>query len=223
MASKLMKPMASVDTNSEFISTLIAADPRLLVDIDDTTRQRTKALLLKNAAELGATAPYLQLRSPAHILGACLKEFGEAIMLSEMGTFVDWVVSNSPDVPGFVSDCAAAPTIFGRIFAGYLERASSSQWATSNPFAQALPALDQPLGTILSDADAFKLVVAVVKGAEWNGFGPLEITNQQFSSLPTLRQKAKSYIASNSVDAAAILVACNVSANLATFVATYIP
>ncbi|MEJ0076856.1 MAG: hypothetical protein WDO17_15670 [Alphaproteobacteria bacterium] len=223
MTTALMKPMASVDTNSEFISMLIAADPRLLPEVDNITRQRTRALLLKNAAEFGSIAPYSQLRSPAHILGACLREFGEAIMISEMGDFVDWVVVNTPDIPNLISDCANAPNILSRLFAGYLERASSSQWTTSNAFAQAVPPLDPPLAAVLTNADALKLVAAFVKGADWNGFGPMEIAGNQFAALPLIRQKAKSYTTSNPTEAQAVLVDRGIFVGLADFVLKYIP
>ena len=58
------------------------------------------------------------------------------------------------------------------------------RWDVSNPFSAALPAMDSALADTLNDEDAFRMAAAVVKGANWNGFGPMEIANCKFASVP---------------------------------------
>ncbi len=67
-----------------------------------------------------------------------------------------------------------------------LTQFSSDQvrWDVSNPFSAALPAMDSALADTLNDEDAFRMAAAVVKGANWNGFGPMEIANGKFASVP---------------------------------------
>ena len=223
MTKNLVEPGCSDEKNAEFFAMLVACDPEILTSLKAGTKLRYQALLLKNAAALGLAIPYPQLRNPAHVFGACLKVIGEEFMLTEMKDFTNWVVEESPNAPEFIVSMSKSPKVFAAIFAGYLQRASSSQWAISNPFAAVAPSMDNPLASVVSDQQALQFLAAIVRGAEWNGFGPMELANDAFSSLPKLKAKAVVFAAgSTGPPAAAILKAQGVELRYEDFVAKYL-
>lgn len=223
MIKHLIEPKSSEEKNAELFSMLTTCDPEILVSVKAGTKLRYQALLLKNAVALGVSVPYPQLRNPAHVLGACLKIVGEEFMLTEMKDFTNWVVEECPYAPEFISSISKSPKILAAIFAIYLKKASSSQWVISNAFASAAPSMDSPLAVALTDQQAFQLLASIVRGAEENGFGPMELANNAFNSLPDLKAKALAYAAkSTGPPAATILKAQGVQLKYEDFVAKYL-
>lgn len=209
------------DAHAQLVAMLISSDPSLLLSLTLATRMRVGALLLKNANATGIAVPYAELRNPAHVLGACVAVLGEAFMTSHHQEFVDWVIDKAPYAPEFVSAIKTSPSLMGELLKHYVARASHSQWDQSNPFAAALPAMDPALAAALSDEDAFRMVAAVVKGADWNGFGPMELANDKFASVPALKAKAVSFAAANPVAAETVVSSFGLHIALPAFVSKY--
>lgn len=218
----LLDPKSSDIGFAELFSMFVACDPRLLVDLEVGTKLRVRTLLLKSAETVGVALPYLQLRHPAHVLGSCVAELGEAFVLSEMKDFSDWVMAMTPYSPELLPALAQAPSLLGRLLGNYRDRAASSQWNTSNPLAWALPALDAPLAAASSGEDAFALLVAVKKGAEWKGNGPAALANDAFRTLPALKAKAYAFAMANPSAAATIHSGQHLDVAYATFLSDYL-
>ena len=217
-----LDPRSSNAQFAEFVSMLVASDPILLSSLETGTKLRVKTLLMLNAQAAGVSLPYQQLRHPAHVLGSCVVQLGEAFVLAELKDFSDWVVAKAPYTPELLPTLAHAPDIFGRLFQNYLARASSSQWDASNPFAAAVPALDAPLAALTTNEQAFKLLASVMKGAEWNGHGPRALINSSFDTLPALKVKAQSFAAANPAGAATALAERQVTIGCAEFLSDYL-
>jgi len=217
-----LDPRSSDPKFAEFVSMLVASDPILLSSLGPATKLRVKTLLMLNADAAGVALPYQQLRHPAHVLGSCVAQLGEAFALADFKEFSDWVVAKTPYTPELLPALAHAPDLFGRLFQNYLARAGSSQWDASNRFAAAVPALDEPLAALITDEQAFKLLASVMKGAEWNGHGPMALINSSFSTLPALKVKARSFAVANPAGAAAVLAERQVSIECAEFLSDHL-
>jgi hypothetical protein len=214
-------PKAANDMHAENIAMLITSDPWLLQSLSLVTRMRVAALLLKHANTIGTGVSFTELRNPAHVLGSCVSALGEAFMVTHYKQFVDWVIDKAPYSPEFVGTLRSSPTLLKELTDQYLKHASHSQWDVSNSFSAALPAMDSALAGALSDEDAFRMVAAVVKGADWSGFGPIEIAKGKFGSLPALKAKAVSFSAVNPGAAAAVIASFGLSFTVPSFVANY--
>lgn len=149
-------------------------------------------------------------------------KFGENFALSELKDFSEWVISATPYTPELIPALAHAPQLFDQLFQNYLIRAKSSQWSISNPFAAAIPALDAPLAALITDNQAFELLASIMRGAEWKGHGPMALANSSFSTLPTLKIKAKTFAAADPTGATAALVAQQVEIGLADYLANHL-
>ena len=166
--------------------------------------------------------PTNNLGTPAHTLGSCVAELGEAATLADLKDFCDYVVASTPYTPELIPTLGSAPDLFGRLFNNYLARASSSQWGDSNPFAVAVPALDAPLAALVTDEQAFKLLAAIKKGAEWSGHGPRALVNTSFATLPALKLKAHAFANADPAAASALLEKRNVEVTLVTFLSDHL-
>ena len=204
IVSGFLDAKSSIDAHAELVAMLLSSDPSLLLSLTPATRMRVEALLLKNANATGIAGPYAELRNPAHVLGASVAVLGEAFMTSYYKQFFDWVIDKAPNAPEFISAIKTSPALMGELLKRYLARASNSQWDQSNPFVAALPAMDTALAAALSDEDAFRIIAAVVKGADWHGYGPIELANGKFTSIPALKVKAVLFAATNPVAAEAV-------------------
>ncbi|MBR1366346.1 hypothetical protein [Bradyrhizobium ottawaense] len=214
-------PKATNDVHAENIAMLIAVDPSLLVALSPATRMRVEGLLLKNANTVGTGVPFTELRNPAHVLASCVSVLGEAFMIANYKQFADWVISKVPYSPEFVRSLKTSPTLLKTLADQYFKRASHSQFDVSNPFAAALPAMDSALAEVLSDEDAFRMVAAVVMGAYWNGYGPMEIANGKFASMPAVKAKAAAFVTANPTAAQTAISSFGLPFTLPTFMANY--
>ena len=217
-----LDPKSSDAKFAELVSMLVTSDPMLLSSLGPGTRLRIKTLLMLNAHAAGVALPYLQLKHPARTLGSCVAQLGEAFVVAELKEFSDWVLAKTPYTPELLPALTHAPGLFGRLFQNYLARGSSSQWDESNPFAAAVPALDAPLAALITDAQAFQLLAAIMNGAEWSGHGPRALVNSSFDTLPALKGKAQSFAAADPAGAAAALAGRQVNIDFATFVSDHL-
>jgi len=207
--------------NAEMISQIATTDPEIIGQFSQATKLRCRPLFLTNAQTVGVHGVYNELRHPAHLLGAAVSKLGGAFMLAEYGDFTNWVVAQAPRAPDFITALAQADLLFTQLLDQYLEKAAHSTWDISNPFATALPSMDVPLATSVSNEWAFKLVAAVARGAAWNGFGPLQITNNRFNDVPVLKAKAIAHTQADAAGAALALAAAGVQVDLPTFITDY--
>ena len=222
IVKQLIDPKSSNVSNAEFFSTLVACDPKILTILEIGTKLRIRTLLQTNAETFNVLRPYLELRHPAHVLGACLAVLGESFMLSEMNEFTNLIVAKAPYSPEFITAVTGSPKIFASLFERYLAKASSSHFDTSNAFARAAPAMDEPLANVATDEQAFRLLAAIVRGAESGGNGPVRLAGAAFNAIPALRAKAKVYVVTDPNSATVILHDLNVVTDFANFISEYL-
>ena len=221
--AKYLFDKKSSDANyAQFFSTLVACDPAILTVLETGTKLRIRTLLCNNATVAAAWGLYQELRHPGHVLGNCLEILGEEFMLAEMNDFTMQIVAKAPYAPEFVAVVARSPGLFVSLLNRYLDKASSSQYETSNSFARAAPAMDDPLAIATTNEQAFRILAAIVRGADHGGNSPRALANSAFSSLPALKAKAKAFVTTDPDPAATILSIQNVNADLPAFISTYL-
>lgn len=65
--------------------------------------------------------------------------------------------------------------------------------------------MDVALGASVSDEEAFWLLAAVAKGADWGAYTPIALRDAHFQALPVLRSKALAFVAVDTNKAKEIL------------------
>lgn len=215
-------PKATTDKHATLIMQLVATDPGILDKAPPATRARIAALLLSGGKEVGVAVPYAELRNPAHVLASAAKELGEAFMLANFKDFTDWVIEQAPTSPEFISAIASSTTLFSQLQLRYRTQAAHSQFAESNSFAGLLPGMDATLGDSISDEDAFWLLAAVAKGADWGAYTPIALRDAHFEAVPQLRAKALAFVAADTSKAEEILSEYHLAESPAEFTSKYL-
>lgn len=215
-------PKATTDKHATLITQLVATDPVILDKAPPATKARIAALLLSGGKSVGVTVPYAELRNPAHVLASAARELGEVFLLANYKDFTEWVIEQAPTSPEFISAIAGATTLFSRLQLQYRAQAAHSQFAESNPFAGVLPGMDAALGASVSDEEAFWLLAAVAKGADWGAYTPIALRDARFQALPALRAKALAFVAADPSKASEILDGYNLAESAADFSTQYL-
>lgn len=215
-------PKSSNTANAEFLSMLITCDPASVPAFDSGTKLRIQALLMSNAQAVGVRAPYQELRQPAHVVGESIRILGEAAVIAELKQLLDWVVNAAPYSPEFIATLTNAPSVWAALFKKFVENAGSASFDVANRFASAAPSLDETLASKISDAQAFELVAAVVRAAEYNAWKAIGLANNEFASLPLLKAKARAYAGKDAKGAQAILSAQYISKAVGLFKTEYL-
>lgn len=215
-------PKATTDKHTTLITQLVSADPVILDEAPLATKARIAALLLNGGKSVGVSAPYAELRNPAHVLASAVKELGETFLLANYKDFTDWVIEQAPTAPEFISTLSGATTLFSRLQLRYREQAGHSQFTESNAFAGVLPGMDAALGASVSDEEAFSLLAAVAKGADWGAYTPIALRDARFQVLPALRAKALDFVAADADKAKEVLDGYHLVESPAAFSAQYL-
>jgi len=222
LVKSFLTPKASKDVHAAVVTAMVSSDPEILSALTPATRIRVAALLQKNAETLGVKTPFAELRNPAHALAASVQALGEAFMTSNFKDFTEWVIEQSPTSPEFIKGLSAAPSLLQDLQKRYRAQASHSQFDVSNAFAALLPGMDSALALVSTDEDAFRLLAAVARGADWGGYGAIELGSNKFKTLPDLRKKGVAFLAADATDAAKAVEEAGLWDGLAKFEAKYI-
>jgi hypothetical protein len=222
IVKSFLTPKASKDVHAAVVTAIVSSDPEILGVLPPATRIRVAALLQKNAEALGVKTPFAQLRNPAHALAMSVTALGEAFMTSNFKEFTEWVIEQSPTSPEFIKALSTAPGLLATLQKRYRAQASHSQFDVSNAFAALLPGMDTALETVSTDEDAFRLLAAVAKGADWGSYGAIELASNKFKELPELRKKGLAFLAAQPLDAAKAVEEAGLWDGMAKFLAKYI-
>ncbi len=176
------------------IGRLIAADPKLLIGLKPEIVIRMKALLLKDT-ESPATKAITKLSHPANRLGRMIKELGEEQVLAEYHEVLEATLSRFPYNSVLLSNLTDAPQVVKMLLKIWAVNARSSTFDVANAFAIGLSDIDESIDDLITDKDAFELMVGVNEAADWNAHSSKDIRNTHFSSAPNFSAAANRYIA----------------------------
>lgn len=222
LVKSFVTPKASKDIHAATVTAMVSSDPEILAALNPATTIRVAALLQKNAEAVGVKIPFGELRNPAHALAVSVEALGEAFMTTNFKDFTDGVIEQFPTSPEFIKALAAAPGLLATLQVRYRAQAANSQFDASNAFAALLPGMDCSLAAVSTDEEAFRMLAAVARGADWGGYGAIELASAKFKALPDLRAKGEAFLAAKPAVAAKALEEAGFWEGMAKFVAKYV-
>jgi hypothetical protein len=198
LAKQLVKAKAINSEYNESIAVSIAADAQVLRGMEPITRVRVNALLVKWTKDTKPTVPVTRMKHPLRVLIAMTNDLEEAEIFPDYTDFVQataaafwWNVelTRALKPKGGVRDI---------IIKEYLTRAGSSEFATANTFAKALPDLDNRMSKELSSLESLTMLAAICNAADTGAWDAQAMRNQKFATVPKLRAAALQEIDKNS-------------------------
>jgi hypothetical protein len=223
LQSKLITPKVDNAAFAGVITQTISANGRLVAALNSTTVVRVRAVIAQKIEETTGAVSESKLIHPTSALGSIAASIPEADLLTTYRPEFDALFAKRTQSPFVVKLVKEKPALLSLYFPHVLARAGSSTFETAKSFANAIDSLDQPLAALLSDEQAFQIIVAVVRTANWGTWAAKGLANAKFSDAPQLREKALRYVGANKTAAAAYATAdLSLTTSADDFIASYL-
>ncbi|BDW88650.1 hypothetical protein [Thalassospira tepidiphila] len=190
---RLVKEKADDTDFSNLIVRVASANPRVLDGHDKTTLLRLRSVLDSAVEDVKPSVAVTQLSHPVYLLGAMLDILGTKKVLNYFKDFAEGTALKYR-YSGTLVQLLNDPVELKNLWLSSLkEDAGSSTFDTANRFASNLPDIDELLPNLIKPKDAFELVVAVCRAADWGAFLSQGLRSNRFSAVPKLRDMAIQY------------------------------
>lgn len=213
--SKLDKPSANLALQTKLVTSkaddadyqdvilqVISANGKLISGLSVTAIGRLRAILATKISELTSALSETKLIHPTSALISISSSIPEPDFVTTFKPELEALFdkrAHSEFVVKLVKDKSSLKPIYLPIL---LAKAGSSGYATANSFSNAVEALDAPLSELLTDEQALYLIVAIMKAGNWGAWSAKAIVSAKFAGVPSLRSKARVFIAANEAIAA---------------------
>jgi hypothetical protein len=112
------------------------------------------------------------------------------------------------------------PKLTGRLVESWKQSAGSSTFDVANKFASSIQEVNLAVGPLLTDKDAFEIVVAVKQAADWNAFEAKSLVNSKFSDAPKVVEAAERYTLDHNSLAESYVVSKSIAESIEDFLET---
>lgn len=203
LQSKLITSKADDATFSGVITQAISANGRLVAGLNTATIVRVRAVIAQKIEETTGAVAESKLIHPTSALSSIAATIPESELLATYKPELEALFAKRAHSTFVVKLVQEKPALLSLYFPHALARASSSTFDTAKTFANAIDSLDKPLAELLSDEQAFQIIVAVVQAADWGTWAAKGVVDAKFSEAPLLRAKALAYAGVNKTAATA--------------------
>lgn len=203
LQSKLIAPKADDSAYEDLITQVLSANGKLFVDLNATTVNRVRAVLVKKIADTTGAVSESNLIHPTFALTSIATAVPEIQFVTIFKPELEALFEKRAHSQFVIKLVQDKPSLLPLYFPLLLAKAGSSDFGTANAFSNAVESLDQALSALLSDEQAFELIIAIMKAARWGAWSATGVATAKFAGTPLLRAKALSYVATNKVVAAA--------------------
>jgi hypothetical protein len=189
ICKKLIEDQSHDPEYGLWIGRVISAAGTILKDLKAGAPARVRSLLVANT-EKPPSRVVTRLSHPATQLASMLSGLGEEAVLKTYEPFVAATLQRYPYASPILDVLGDAPKVRDRLIEIWLENAGSATFDTANAFAAAAPELDDYTEANLSEEKAFRIILAVIKAAEWNARTSKRLRTNRFLSMPKIREMA---------------------------------
>lgn len=190
---KLIGPKADDATYHDLLTQVLSANGKLVSGLNVTTIGRIRAMLAIKISEITSTLSETKLIHPTSALISISSAIPEEDFVATFKPELEALFekrAHSEFVVNLVRDKLSLLPIF---FPTILDKAGSSDFATANSFSNAVDKLDGALSELLTDEQAFQLVVAIIQAAGWGAWSAKAVVSSKFAGTPLLRSKAVAF------------------------------
>jgi hypothetical protein len=205
LRDKLIALRADDADYHDVIVQAISVNGKLISDIRGTPLERVKSILAKKISEVTSALSESNLTHPTAALVSLAEAMPEADFLAIFKLEIEALFkkrAHSEFVVKLVKDKSSLIPIYLPLL---LEKAGSNDFATANAFSNAVEALDNSLGEILTDEQSLQLIVAIMQAANHGSWSAKAALSAKFAGISTLRSKATAFITSHEADAANLI------------------
>jgi hypothetical protein len=178
----------------------ISINPALLDSLSPTALSRLKKIIADNTQN---TPNSSSISCPANLFDNILNKNKPFLITLEAET-VGFLNKHSylPISPNIAQ---ASDTIWNQYIKILLQKAETSSFDTANNFSRQFPNIDAAVSNIAIEIDLLKLVIGVIKAAEWGAWHPNTVVTSKFETFVKTKEKVVHFCNSNKTEVETIL------------------
>lgn len=205
LQSKLIGPKADDAAYHDLLTQVLSANGKLLCDLKGTTIERIRAMLAVKISQITSALSETKLIHPTSALISIASAVPEADFVATFKPELEALFEKRAHSEFVVKLVREKPSLLSIYLPILLAKAGSSDFATANSFSNAVDKLDESLGALLTDEQAFKLVVAITKAAAWGAWSAKAVVSAKFAGTPCLRSKTLAFAAADEAAASSYI------------------
>lgn len=169
----------------------------LIIGLSDTCLHRIKLILTTRIKDVEATINETQFSHPTAVFVSLISSLDEIYLLEVFEDELKALFENHPYSNYLLKSLRGRQKIFNLYFSYILKKAGSSTFAIANKFITAAEEIDKKLSTLMSEKQAFEVIVAILQAAQYGAFSSEGMKKTKFTAIPEIRKKAIFYIDNN--------------------------
>lgn len=205
LSRKLLKEKSDDSAYANVILRVISADGSLVSKFPKTIIKRIKKILSNRIDEIKASDAETRFAHPTSVLASLASCLPEEQLVEFFSDELEELFIKRPYSSYLIKAIKDHPVIRQKYVEVLIEKAGSATYDTANSFARAVEGIADALAKTLTAKEAFRLVGAVIRAAEWNAFASKDLVNAKFSGVPGVKKLALKYVKSNQKAAEAYL------------------
>lgn len=197
LQSKLIALKADDGAFANVIIQTISANGKLVAGLNATIVGRTRAVISQKIEETTGAVSESKLIHPTTALSSIAAALSDTDLLPTYQPEFNALFAKRAHSTFVLKLVKDTPALLPLYFANAVAQAGSSTFDISKTFANAIDSLDAPLAEVLSDEQAFQIIVAVVRAANNGTWAAAGVANAKFTDTPMLRSKSLAYVEAN--------------------------
>jgi hypothetical protein len=205
LQSKLLGPKADDAAYHDLLTQALSANGKLLSGLNGTTVERIRAMLAVKISEITSTLSETKLIHPTSALISISSAVPEADFVATFKPELKALFEKRSHSEFVVKLVREKPSLLSIYLPILLAKAGASDFVTANSFSNAVDKLDESLSALLTDEQAFQLVIAITKAASWGAWSAKAVVSAKFAGTPSLRSKTLTFAEANEAAASAYI------------------
>ena len=183
------------------IIALMSANGALFSDLDEVTYQRLGVLIADQIKKMDQSAEHFRFSHPAYLFLSLFKSNPANYILEKLGSQFDSFLEKFTYSAYFASKVLQYEEPRDLLLAKLCKKAGSPDFGVANAFVKHISDIEKVMADHLSPTEAFRLIVSVIRAAEFGAFSAIDMRNSHFGAVPKLRGRANELL-ENDLDGA---------------------
>ncbi|KKC98822.1 hypothetical protein [Photobacterium halotolerans] len=193
LVKRLVQKKSDDPEFASLILRVLSADGAVAVGISSTYTQRLKSILAERIKEVKGSESETRFAHPASVLASLSDAMSPDQFLEAFKKEAQMFINKRPYSAYLLDAIKSHESLLDYFIEKLIKNAESSDFDTANEFARAIEDMDDPVAEVLTNEQAFQLVVAVIVAANWGAFGSKSLVKTKFSATPRICAKARRY------------------------------
>jgi hypothetical protein len=185
----------------QLILLLVSSNAKLFKDINKSSTERFKKIFDESIENVKSSVSENSLVHPISVFNSLASVLTDDEILDTFNIQILNLFNRKPYSNLLIKSISNLPKT-KKVYVDVLKKkAGSTTFDVANAFASSVVDIDKYLATIVSDEDAFAIVIAVLDAAESGAFGSQGLKKTKFAKTPRINAKAINYIKGNQIKA----------------------